>query len=54
LFSYFDIDLNIITLLKGERKVDKPIHKAEFFKPLERDSLEIAIDQLSKILDVYV
>ena len=26
LLSYFDIDLNIITLLEGERKVDKPIH----------------------------
>ncbi|MGC8651584.1 MAG: restriction endonuclease, partial [Minisyncoccia bacterium] len=27
LLSYFDIDLNIITLLEGERKVYKPINK---------------------------
>ena len=54
LFSYFDIDLNIITLLKGERKVDRPIHKTEFFKPLERHSLETAINQISKVLNGYV
>ena len=34
LLSYFDIDLSIITLLRGERKVDKPIHKEKFFKLL--------------------
>jgi hypothetical protein len=54
LFSYFGIDLDIITLLRGERKVDRPIHKAEFFKPLERGSLEIAINQISQVLDRYV
>ncbi len=50
LLSYFDIELHIITLLKGERKVDKPIHKPEFFKPLTRESLENAITVISKIL----
>ncbi len=35
LLSYFDIDLNIITLLEGERKVDKPIHKPEHYKSLK-------------------
>ena len=34
LLSYFDIDLNIITLLEGKRKVDKPIHKPEYYKAL--------------------
>ncbi|MBC7328101.1 restriction endonuclease [bacterium] len=34
LLSYFDIDLNIITLLEGERRIDRPIHKPEFYKPL--------------------
>jgi hypothetical protein len=29
LLSYFDVDLNIITLLEGERRVDAPIHKKE-------------------------
>lgn len=50
LLSYFDIELHIITLLKGERKVDQPIHKPEFFKPLTRESLEKAITVISKIL----
>lgn len=50
LLSYFDIKLDIITLLKGERKVDQPIHKPEFFKPLTRESLENAITIISTIL----
>jgi len=54
LFSYFDIELNVVTLLKGERKVDRPIHKGEFFKPLEKSSLEIAINQISKVLEIYI
>jgi len=53
LLSYFDIDLNIITLLKGERKVDRPIHKKEFYKPLTRESLENAVDVISEILKDY-
>lgn len=39
LLSYFDIDLNILTLLEGERMVDQPIHKPQFFKPLKIDAL---------------
>ncbi len=54
LLSYFDIDLHIITLLKGERKVDKPIHKTEFFKPLKRKSLEKAVDVMAEILKEYI
>jgi hypothetical protein len=50
LLSYFDIDLNIITLLEGERKVDKPIHKFNFYKPLKRNSLEIAIKIIKSLL----
>jgi hypothetical protein len=50
LFSYFSIDLNIITLLKGERRVDRPIHKKEFFKPLTREGLENAIDTICELL----
>jgi hypothetical protein len=54
LLSYFDIELHIITLLEGERKVDRPIHKSEFFKPLTRDSLEKAVNIIAKILEEYV
>lgn len=50
LLSYFDIDLNIITLLEGEREVDKPIHKSEFFKPLRMEALLKAINVLKGLL----
>lgn len=50
LLSYFDIDLNIITLLKGERKVDQPIHKAEYYKPLEIERLKRAIEIFKELL----
>jgi hypothetical protein len=50
LLSYFDIDLNIITLLKGERKVDEPIHKPEYYKPLEIERLKQAVEIFKKLL----
>lgn len=50
LLSYFDIDLNIITLLKGERKVDQPIHKADYYKPLELERLKKAVEIFKKLL----
>ena len=53
LLSYFDIELHIITLLKGERKVDKPIHKHEFFKPLTKESLQKAVNIISTVLKEY-
>lgn len=40
LMSHFDYELHILTLLEGERKVERPIHKPEFFKPLKRETLE--------------
>ena len=53
LMSYFDVDLNIMTLLKGERKVDEPIHKAEYFKPLEYASTERIINRMKELLADY-
>lgn len=50
LLSYFDIDLNIITLLEGERKVDKPIHKSEYYKPLREESLLTALEVFKNLL----
>jgi hypothetical protein len=35
IMSYFDVDLSIITLLEGERKVDEPIHNSRYFKELK-------------------
>ncbi len=54
LLSYFDIEMHIITLLKGERKVDKPIHKSLFFKQLTRESLERAVKLIEAILEEYL
>jgi len=50
LLSHFDIDLEIITLIKGERKVDKPIHKAEYYKPLTVEALANSIKQIQNIM----
>lgn len=44
ILSYFgNVDLHIVTLLEGERKVDKPIHKTGFFKTLNRNAVKQAI-----------
>jgi hypothetical protein len=50
LLSYFDIDLNIVTLLEGERKVDKPIHKSEYYKSLRTESLLTALEVFKDLL----
>lgn len=55
LLSYFpDVSLNIITLVQGERKVDKPIHKPEFFKPIEEKQIEKAIRLVRKDLQRFI
>ena len=53
LMSLFDVDLHIMTLLKGERKVDEPIHKKEFFKPLLLENAEKVIRQIMELLREY-
>lgn len=50
IMSYFDVDLNIITLLEGERKVDKPIHKKDCFKELQKAFLIKAVEILKQLL----
>lgn len=55
LMSYFpEVDLHIVTLLDGERRVNRPIHQTEYFKELRTESLERAIDRLSGLLQPYV
>lgn len=47
IMSYFkDVDLEIVTLLPGERRVNEPINKPRFFKELPVERLEFAIDRL--------
>lgn len=53
LMAHVDVDLVIITLLKGERKVDRPIHKQEFFKPLTMESLDRALNVFVEALKPY-
>lgn len=50
LLSYFDVDLTIITLLEGERKVDEPIHKKEHFKILKVENLIFALETFKNLL----
>ena len=51
LMSYMDAaDLHIVTLLEGDRKVARPIHKPEFYKPLKRERLEKAAADLAELL----
>ena len=55
LMSYFpEVKLQIFTFLKGERKVDKPIHKSEYFKPIEKIQIEKAISMLSAEFKKYI
>jgi hypothetical protein len=54
LMSYFkDVQLNIVTLLEGERKVDRPINDPNFFKELKREHLEVAVDNLLATLKPF-
>jgi len=47
LMSYFpNVKLHIHTFIKGERKVDRPIHK--YFKPIEKEQIEKAVLMLSE------
>ena len=53
LMSYFDdVELKIITFLKGERKIDRPIHK--FFKPLEKKQIVYAIKLIAEDLSRFL
>ena len=54
LMSYFDVDLVIITLLEGERRVDAPIHILDHYKELKIDVLKSGISILSSILSNYL
>ena len=49
--SFFEmVDLNIITILEGERKVDKPIHKPNHFKKLDENLLDATVQKMKELL----
>ncbi|MGI5851830.1 MAG: restriction endonuclease [Caldicoprobacterales bacterium] len=53
LMSLIDVDLKIITLLKEERRINRPIHKPEFFKELEMRQLKKAVNLFADDLKKY-
>ncbi|MGN8388052.1 restriction endonuclease [Helicobacter pylori] len=53
IMSYFEsVNLNIVTLLKGERDINQPIHKN--FKPLEEENLKKTIKLMENELKIYL
>ena len=54
IMSLFDFPLQIVTFLKGERKVDQPIHKPGFYKQLDESQLLIAKELLKKELIEFI
>ncbi|OQB26437.1 MAG: hypothetical protein BWY10_02135 [Chloroflexi bacterium ADurb.Bin180] len=54
LLSYFDVHLHIITLLAGERRVNREILDPRFHKPLDPNSLEQAVTVLRSLLKDYL
>lgn len=54
LMSFFPtVDLKIHTFVAGERNVNKPIHKPEHFKPIDKDQIVIAINAIKEELEKY-
>lgn len=52
--SYFpDVDLQIRTLISGERKVSKPIFKKEFFKEFTEKSFNVIYSEFELLLSNY-
>lgn len=54
LMSHFDVNLHIMTLLEGERRVDQPIHTAGYFKPLTLDATTRCIEQIKELLEEFI
>lgn len=53
--SFFPhVKLEVITLLDGERRVDEPIHKPEFYKPMTHERVKFALDYFEGVLSKYV
>ena len=51
LMSYMkSVNLEIITLLPGQRQVNKPIHKPDYYKELKEDTLIHAAKSVGKLL----
>ena len=45
-----DVRIDVLTLLDGDREINKPIHKPENFKPLKDERLNYAIKKFTEAL----
>lgn len=54
LLSHFDNKVEIMTLLRGERKVNRPIHKDEYYKPLEYEVVKRHIRRFAELLMPHI
>ena len=51
LMSFFpEVELNVLTLLEGERNVRRPIHQSEYFKEMQPEILDNVIDRLAALM----
>lgn len=50
IMSYFDVDLTILTMLRGERRINQPVHEERWFKPLTHETVATAVSQLQVLL----
>lgn len=51
LMSHFpEVSLNVVTLLSGDRKVNRPIHNPDYFKPMRLEYLDRAINRFAQLL----
>lgn len=48
------VHLEIITLLEGNRKSSRPIHKRQYFKPLPMENVESCISKFKVLLEPFV
>lgn len=49
-----DLDIEIITMLDGERNIKGEIHKKQFYKPLRPERLEHAIKYFERVLKAHL
>lgn len=54
IMSQFDVDMRIVVLLEGERKVDRPIHKAAYYKEPTPEALRAAAYTMADLLRRHV
>jgi hypothetical protein len=54
LMSHFRTSIKIITMLDGERKIDEPIHKKEFFKEMKVQRVRAVVDEFKSVLSLQL